>query len=53
MQVQENRIILIPVRPRRRKAIFKKDPVTGMSVLSTGGPTITSEMVYTALEDFP
>ncbi len=52
-KIEGGRIILTPAKPRTHKAVFKKSPITGLTVLSTGGPTITSEMVYAALEDFP
>lgn len=55
VQVEGERIILIPKRKRQRKARIVTDPITGMPVLSAGAdaPTLTSEMVAELLKDFP
>jgi AbrB family looped-hinge helix DNA binding protein len=52
-KVDGDRIILIPERKLKRKPQIERSKVTGLTIISTRGPTITSEMVYAALEEFP
>jgi predicted transcriptional regulator len=44
-----------PPRPRRRKRIIKKHPVSGLPYDATdeGGPVVTLEQIKEALADFP
>ena len=53
--IKHGHIVLIPEKPKKRKARIVISKITGMPVLSTSGPIITSEMIYKALalEDFP
>lgn len=55
VQVEGERIVLVPRRKRQRKARIVTDPITGMPVLSAGpdAPILTSEMVAELLKDFP
>jgi AbrB family looped-hinge helix DNA binding protein len=52
-KIEGDRIVLTPQRKAKRKLRVQTSPVSGMTVISTGGPKITSPMVYAALEDFP
>lgn len=53
--LDQGTIRLTPARRPRRKARILKDPISGLPVLSSGRatPKLTSEMVATALADFP
>lgn len=55
VELQGDRIILVPHSPSRRKARVVKDPVTGLPVLDLGpnAPFLTSEEVAEILADFP
>jgi AbrB family looped-hinge helix DNA binding protein len=55
VQVEGERIVLVPRRKRQPKARIVTDPITGMPVLSAGpdAPTLTSEQVAELLKDFP
>jgi AbrB family looped-hinge helix DNA binding protein len=55
VQIEGERIVLVPRRKRQRKARIVTDPITGMPVLSAGpnAPILTSEMVAELLKDFP
>jgi AbrB family looped-hinge helix DNA binding protein len=52
-KIEGDRIVLTPRPKAKRKLRIQTSPVTGLTVISTGGPQITSPMVYAALEDFP
>jgi AbrB family looped-hinge helix DNA binding protein len=52
-KIEGDRIVLTPQRKAKRKLRVQTSPVSGMTVISTGGPKITSPVVYAALEDFP
>ena len=39
--------------PPERRGRITTSPITGLPVIETGGPVITSEMVREALADFP
>jgi AbrB family looped-hinge helix DNA binding protein len=52
-KIEGDRIVLTPRRKPKRKLRIHTSPITGMTVISTGGPKITSRTVYAALEDFP
>jgi AbrB family looped-hinge helix DNA binding protein len=52
-EIEGKRIVLTPQRKARRKLRLETSPETGLTVISTGGPKITSQMIHTALEDFP
>ena len=54
--IQEDRIILIPVRERRRRVRLTTSPRTGLPVLTADdpdAPKLTSEQVKEMLADFP
>jgi AbrB family looped-hinge helix DNA binding protein len=55
VQIEGERIVLVPRRKRQRKPRIITDPITGMPVLSAGpdAPILTSEMVAELLKDFP
>ncbi len=55
VQIEGERIVLVPRRKRHKKARIITDPITGMPVLSAGpdAPMLTSEMVAELLKDFP
>lgn len=55
VQIEGERIVLVPRRKRQRKARIVTDPITGMPVLSPGpdAPVLTSEQVAELLKDFP
>jgi AbrB family looped-hinge helix DNA binding protein len=54
-EMEGERIILTPRRPRRGSARIVKDPVTGLPVLTAGADAakLTSEQVREILADFP
>jgi len=54
-ELEGERIVLIPRRPRRAKARIVEDPVTGLPVLTAGADAakLTSEQVREILADFP
>ena len=54
-EMEGERIILTPRRPRRRAARIVKDPITGLPVLTAGADAakLTSEQVREILSDFP
>ena len=54
-EIEGSRLVLTPVKVRRRRARIVKDPVTGWPVLTLGknAPKLTSEEVRAALADFP
>ncbi len=53
--IEAGRIVLTPVRERRREARIIDDPVTGLPVLTlgTGAPVLRSEEVEEILANFP
>jgi AbrB family looped-hinge helix DNA binding protein len=55
IQLEGERIVLVPRRKRQKKPRIIADPITGMPVLSAGpdAPIITSELVAELLKDFP
>jgi len=55
VQIEGERIVLVPRRKRQKKARIVTDPITGMPVLSAGpdAPVLTSEQVAELLKDFP
>ncbi len=55
VQIEDERIVLVPRRKRQRKARVVSDPITGMPVLSAGpdAPILTSDQVAELLRDFP
>lgn len=55
VQIEGQRIVLVPRRKRQKKARIITDSITGMPVLSAGpdAPILTSEMVAELLTDFP
>jgi AbrB family looped-hinge helix DNA binding protein len=55
VHIENERVILVPTKPKKRKGRIIKDPLTGMAVLTfgPGAPVITNEMVAKLLEDFP
>ena len=55
IQLEGQRIVLVPRGKRHRKARIITDPITGMPVLSAGSeaPNLTSEQVAELLKDFP
>jgi len=54
-EMEGERIILTPRRPRRGSARIAKDPVTGLPVLTAGtdAARLTSDQVREILADFP
>lgn len=54
-KVQAGNVLLIPRRPRSRKARIFVDPITGLPVLSAGAeaPLLTSGQVREILDEFP
>lgn len=55
VELEGDRIILVPSAPATRKARVVNDPVTGLPVLDLGlnAPVLTSEEVAEILADFP
>jgi AbrB family looped-hinge helix DNA binding protein len=53
--IEGERIVLVPRRPRRRRARIIEDRVTGLPVLTAGADaaTVTSEQVREILTEFP
>ena len=53
--VENERVILVPKKRKKRKGRIVKDPITGMAMLTMGpgAPKITSEWVAKMMEDFP
>jgi AbrB family looped-hinge helix DNA binding protein len=53
--VKNGRIVLAPRQARAVKAIIRRDPLTGLPVLSAGpdAPLLTSEQVEDILSNFP
>jgi AbrB family looped-hinge helix DNA binding protein len=53
--LERTRIVMTPMRVRTAKPALKRDPVTGLPVLSAGSqsPCLTSEEVREILASFP
>ena len=55
VQIEGERIVLVPRRKRQKKARIVADLITGMPVLRAGpdAPILTSDQVAELLKDFP
>jgi AbrB family looped-hinge helix DNA binding protein len=53
--IEGERIVMTPVRKRTAKTSLRRDPLTGLPVLSAGSaaPRLTSEEVREILSEFP
>ena len=53
--VEGERIVMTPVRARTARTSLRRDPLTGLPVLSAGpkAPRLTSEAVREILSEFP
>ena len=55
VEVEDGRIVLTPLAPRKYAITIQTDPQTGMAVAvaEPGAPMLTSEQVAEMLADFP